>query len=62
MKCPVCGTWTLVKQTRQRPDNTTHRRYECANLHRFTTLETVVKIITAKKPSAGLRPNLRKTP
>jgi transcriptional regulator NrdR family protein len=49
MKCLVCGTWTLVKQTRQRPDNTTHRRYECANLHRFTTLETVVKIITAKK-------------
>jgi transcriptional regulator NrdR family protein len=49
MKCPVCGTWTLVKQTRQRPDNTTHRRYECANLHRFVTTEQVARLITAKK-------------
>jgi transcriptional regulator NrdR family protein len=50
MKCPVCGTWTLVKQTRQRPDNTTHRRYECANLHRFVTTEQVARLIIAKEP------------
>ena len=50
MKCPVCSTWTLVKETRQRAENVKYRRYECANLHRFTTLEAVVKIIIAKKP------------
>jgi transcriptional regulator NrdR family protein len=49
MKCPVCGTWTLVKETRKRADNSKYRRYECANLHRFTTLETVAKVIVAKK-------------
>ncbi len=50
MKCPVCGTWTLVKETRQRLDNAKYRRYECANMHRFTTLETLAKIIVAKIP------------
>lgn len=50
MKCPVCGAWTLVKETRQRQDNSKYRRYECANTHRFTTLETVTKVIVAKKP------------
>ena len=50
MKCPVCGTWTLARLLHQRPDNAKYRRYECANMHRFTTLETVVKIIVAKIP------------
>jgi len=50
MKCPVCGTWTLVQETRQRAENTKYRRYECANMHRFTTLETVAKVIAAKTP------------
>jgi transcriptional regulator NrdR family protein len=50
MKCPVCGTWALVKETRQRAENTKYRRYECANMHRFTTLETVAKVIAAKTP------------
>jgi transcriptional regulator NrdR family protein len=49
MKCPVCGTWTLVKETRQRAENAKYRRYECANEHRFTTLEKVAKVIAAKK-------------
>jgi hypothetical protein len=39
MKCPVCGTWTVVKETRGE-----RRRRECANLHKFTTQESVVKI------------------
>lgn len=41
MKCPRCGAWALIKETRAREDNTMRRRYECANLHRFTTIETV---------------------
>jgi len=41
MNCPECGTWAIVKETRKRPDKTMRRRYECANLHRFTTIETI---------------------
>lgn len=39
MKCPRCGAWTEVLETRQAADNVTRRRYECANEHRFTTIE-----------------------
>ncbi len=41
MNCPECGAWTIVKETRKKPDNQKHRRYECANLHRFSTTEKV---------------------
>ena len=42
MKCPVCSAWTSVKETRTRKtDGVVKRRYECANLHRFTTEERV---------------------
>lgn len=40
--CPVCGAWTSVKETRtKKNENIVTRRYECANLHRFSTEETV---------------------
>jgi transcriptional regulator NrdR family protein len=42
MKCPVCGTWTIVKESRESTGNTRRRRLECANMHRFSTLETIV--------------------
>jgi len=42
MKCPECGAWTVVKETRADQNNSRRRRIECANLHRFTTLETVI--------------------
>ena len=38
-KCPRCNVWADVLETRARPDGTTRRRYQCANLHRFTTIE-----------------------
>jgi hypothetical protein len=41
MKCPECGAWTLVKETR----NGTKRKRECANLHRFWTQESFVALI-----------------
>lgn len=47
MKCPIhtCKSWTFVLETRTRKtDGLVTRRYECANAHRFTTLETPVKI------------------
>ena len=40
--CPVCGVWSEVKETRtSKLKNTTRRRYECANGHRFSTVEAV---------------------
>jgi transcriptional regulator NrdR family protein len=42
MKCPVCGAWSLVKETRQSPTFGYTRRRECGNEHRFTTKEVVV--------------------
>jgi len=54
MKCPICGTWTLIKETRMRNDNTKRRRYECANLHKFNTLEQFVEqlpeVVTHVRP------------
>jgi transcriptional regulator NrdR family protein len=37
MKCPECGAWSTVKETRGN-----RRRRECANEHRFTTEEVVI--------------------
>lgn len=41
MKCPICGTWCIVKETRTSTQNT-RRRLECANQHRFSTIETII--------------------
>lgn len=43
MKCPACKAWAEVLETRMRADGVKRRRYECANTHRFTTLEVVVQ-------------------
>ena len=40
MKCPTCGVWTRVLETRA-IDGGKYRRYECGNLHRFRTMERV---------------------
>lgn len=39
--CPVCETWTRVLQTRSHTDYV-QRRYECANMHRFSTIEKII--------------------
>ena len=41
MICPQCKAWTRVLETRNKYDNETYRRYECANGHRFSTMERV---------------------
>lgn len=57
MKCPTCGAWTNVLETRMKADGK-YRRYECGNLHRFQTIEkvsiplyteAVMKVIQAEK-------------
>ena len=40
MRCPTCDRYTKVLETRANPDGV-RRRYECANLHRFTTQESI---------------------
>ena len=40
MKCPRCDAWTIVKDTRNN-----RRRRECANLHRFWTLELLEETV-----------------
>ena len=52
MICPTCKAWTQVLETRQRPDNSTYRRYECANGHRFTTNEKVTLKVNRKVANA----------
>ena len=61
MKCTECGTWTIVKETRVSTGNTRRRRLECANMHRFSTLETIVDRKTSirqkqKTPKNGGKP------
>lgn len=56
MKCPICGVWADVCETRPRKDSTKRRRYQCANLHRFTTLEAVVVL-----KQGGARPRTKST-
>lgn len=42
MICPECRSWCEVKETRQRSNGSTYRRYVCANGHLFSTREVVV--------------------
>ena len=60
MKCPVCNAWTSVKQTRTRKtDGVVTRRYECGNLHRFSTEERVwIRTETEFALLRGGAPNL----
>ena len=54
MKCPVCGVWTLMKDTRKQDDNSKIRRYQCGNEHTFKTLEVVTKIIPSKNAKQNI--------
>ena len=42
MICPTCNAWTRTLETREKPGNTTYRRYECANGHAIKTMESVI--------------------
>lgn len=41
MKCPECGAWSVILETRS-SDFRYRRRRECGNEHKFTTEEVVV--------------------
>lgn len=58
MNCPKCNAWTEVLETRKRPAGV-YRRYECANLHRFSTVNGEVTRIDSGKVARG-RPTAQK--
>lgn len=54
MKCPVCNAWVTVLETRGvKTINGKYRRYECGNLHRFTTEERIKKVLSVERTNAG---------
>lgn len=55
MKCPRCGTWSTVLDTRPGEHLTTRRRRECANGHRFTTLEVLPAAVNVRDLAAAAR-------
>lgn len=44
MKCPECKAWTEVLESVLRRDGSRRRRYQCANLHKFSTVERVEEL------------------
>ena len=60
MKCPACNSWTELLETRKRAAGT-YRRYECANMHRFSTINDQVVRVDAEKRSRG-RPRIHAQP
>lgn len=46
--CPKCSTWCRVIRTSTQPGNVVRRVLECANQHRFVTVETVLRMLPVK--------------
>lgn len=58
MKCPICGAWSTVKETRDSSLFGFKRRRECGNEHRFTTQEVVIPDeVVEQKHKDNLRTN-----
>lgn len=55
MKCPICGAWSSVLDTRAGPHESLRRRRECANGHRFATLEVLPVVIHHDARLASVR-------
>lgn len=49
MKCPICGAWSEVKETRPSLHETTRRARRCANGHAFPTYEVYPPTVRASK-------------
>lgn len=51
MRCPTCDSWTEVLDTRPGEHGTTGRRRECANGHRFHSVEIARATYTLAGPA-----------
>ena len=59
LNCPECGAWANVLQTRDNKANDmVRRRYECINLHRYTTIEQIVGGVIDAADVFGGRPRV----
>ena len=47
MKCPTCGAWSDVSETRAAPNHATRRVRLCGNGHRFITMEVLPQVVKA---------------
>lgn len=55
MNCPTCGAWSEVLDTRATAStDTTRRRRQCANGHRFATVEVYAQMVNAGAVSRAL--------
>lgn len=55
MKCPICGAWSEVRDTREGQNESIRRRRQCANGHRFSTLEVHPSVIHMGSSEATAR-------
>lgn len=55
MKCPTCGAWSSVLDTRTGPHESLRRRRECGNGHRFATLEVFPEVLHHDARLANVR-------
>ena len=53
MNCPHCGTWTMVKETRTRPEGYVRVRV-CANEHKFKTVEIIQSDTNPGTPTTAM--------
>lgn len=54
MKCPVCGTWSVVLETKQGEHTPYQRRRRlCSNQHKFSTREYVTRVEGVRLPRPG---------
>ena len=51
MRCPICDSWTSVLETREGEHCTTKRRRECANGHRFGSVEVTTSMYSHARPA-----------
>lgn len=50
MKCPRCAAWSRVLDTREQHEGyTTKRRHECANGHRFISMQVLGPVYGSAK-------------
>lgn len=49
MKCPLCGVWSEVLDTRAGVHDSVRRRRQCGNGHRFVTYEVTEPSISSRE-------------
>lgn len=59
MKCPTCGAWSEIKETKTKDNGTVYRRRKCGNNHLFSTYELVDRRDNPRREASIKRATLR---